>query len=192
MRVATGPTPTRYVFKISSADERECQREKSRRWKNFVVRCNQAEGIRRGVQEREVQPFPGAAQSAVPAAASSVIQSRWPTRDFYCQFQELVSKDRNVHAWRHPTTRRYLDELYAIIDRAGGVRTLPMPSSNKNGLTEAERRIAEATHRGESAPILSDLGLQVLPESICRLAHCFFTPTSPGARSLVRLTSATN
>ena len=94
--------------------------------------------------------------------------------DPYCQFQELVSKEKNVHAWRHPTTRRYLDELYAIIDRAGGVRTLPMPSSNKNGLTEAERRIDEATHRGETALNLSDLGLQVLPESICRLAHLRF------------------
>jgi Leucine-rich repeat (LRR) protein len=49
-----------------------------------------------------------------------------------------------------------------------------MPSSDKNGLTEAERRIAEATHTGETALNLSDLGLQVLPEGVCRLAHLRF------------------
>jgi Leucine-rich repeat (LRR) protein len=49
-----------------------------------------------------------------------------------------------------------------------------MPLSNKNGLAEAERRIAEATHTGETALNLSDLGLQVLPEGVCRLAHLRF------------------
>ena len=47
MRIATHSMPARYVFKIFPADERECEREKSRRWKGFVARCNQAEGIRR-------------------------------------------------------------------------------------------------------------------------------------------------
>jgi Leucine rich repeat len=49
-----------------------------------------------------------------------------------------------------------------------------MPSSDKNGLAEAERRIAEAKRRGETALNLSDLGLEVLPESVCRLAHLRF------------------
>ena len=46
LRIATHPMPARYVFKIFPADERECEREKSCRWKGFVARCNQAEGIR--------------------------------------------------------------------------------------------------------------------------------------------------
>ena len=46
-----------------------------------------------------------------------------------------------------------------------------MPSSNKNGLAEAERRIAEAKCTGKTVVNLSDLDLEVLPESVCRLAH---------------------
>ena len=49
-----------------------------------------------------------------------------------------------------------------------------MPSSNKNGLAEAERRIAEAKRTGETVLNLSDLDLEVLPESVCRLAHLRF------------------
>jgi Leucine-rich repeat (LRR) protein len=52
--------------------------------------------------------------------------------------------------------------------------SVSMPLCNKNGLAEAERRIAEATHTGETALNLSDLGLQVLPEGVCRLAHLRF------------------
>ena len=46
-----------------------------------------------------------------------------------------------------------------------------MLSSNRNALAEAERRIAEAKRTRETALILSDLGLEVLPENVCRLAH---------------------
>jgi Leucine-rich repeat (LRR) protein len=49
-----------------------------------------------------------------------------------------------------------------------------MSSSNKNGLAEAERRIAEARRTGERVLNLSDLDLKVLPESVCRLAHLRF------------------
>jgi hypothetical protein len=49
-----------------------------------------------------------------------------------------------------------------------------MPSSNKNGLAEAERRIAEAKRTGETVLNLSGLDLEVLPESVCRLAHLQF------------------
>jgi Leucine rich repeat len=49
-----------------------------------------------------------------------------------------------------------------------------MPSSNKNGLAEAERRIAEAKRTGETVLNVSDLDLEVLPESVCRLAHLRF------------------
>jgi hypothetical protein len=44
-----------------------------------------------------------------------------------------------------------------------------MPSSEKNGLAEAERRIAETKRTGETALNLSGLDLEVLPESVCRL-----------------------
>ena len=46
-----------------------------------------------------------------------------------------------------------------------------MPSSNRTALAEAERRIAEAKRKRETALILSDLGLEVLPENVCRLAQ---------------------
>jgi hypothetical protein len=49
-----------------------------------------------------------------------------------------------------------------------------MSSSTKNGLVEAERRIAEAKRMGETVLNLSDLDLAVLPESVCRLAHLRF------------------
>jgi hypothetical protein len=49
-----------------------------------------------------------------------------------------------------------------------------MPSSNKNGLAEAERRIAETKRMGETVLNLSDLDLEVLPESVCRLPRLRF------------------
>ena len=49
-----------------------------------------------------------------------------------------------------------------------------MPSSNKNGPAEAERRIAETKRTTETALNLSDLDLEVLPESVCRLSRLRF------------------
>jgi hypothetical protein len=49
-----------------------------------------------------------------------------------------------------------------------------MSSSNKNRLAEAERRIADTQRTGETALNLSDLDLEVLPESVCRLARLRF------------------
>jgi len=49
-----------------------------------------------------------------------------------------------------------------------------MSSSSKDGLAEAERRIAAAKRAGEIALNLSDLGLEALPESVFRLAHLRF------------------
>jgi hypothetical protein len=46
-----------------------------------------------------------------------------------------------------------------------------MPSSNKNGLAEAEHRITVVKRRGETVLNLSDLELEVLPEDVCQLAH---------------------
>ena len=46
-----------------------------------------------------------------------------------------------------------------------------MASSNRNALAEAEHRIAEAKRTRETALILSELGLEVLPENVCRLVH---------------------
>jgi hypothetical protein len=41
------------------------------------------------------------------------------------EYQDLVSRIENEHAWRNSLTERHLDELYAIIDRAGGVSCQP-------------------------------------------------------------------
>ena len=49
-----------------------------------------------------------------------------------------------------------------------------MPSSNKNGLAEAEHRITVAKRTGETVLNLSDLDLQALPECVFRLAHLRF------------------
>jgi hypothetical protein len=48
MRVATHPMLAGYVFKVFFIDERECERKKSRGWKDPIARCNQAELIRQG------------------------------------------------------------------------------------------------------------------------------------------------
>jgi hypothetical protein len=41
------------------------------------------------------------------------------------EFQDLLSRKENEHAWLNSVTEVHLDELYAIIDGAGGVSCRP-------------------------------------------------------------------
>jgi len=78
-----------------------------------------------GVQERRVQHFRLPRKCLFPEPHHPSSSPDGQPRILIAEFQDLVSKEENEHAWRHPTTRRYLDELYAIIDRAEGVSTRP-------------------------------------------------------------------
>ena len=78
-----------------------------------------------GVQERRVQHFRLPRKWLFPEPHHPSSSPDGQPRILIAEFQDLVSKEENEHAWRHPTTRRYLDELYAIIDRAEGVSTRP-------------------------------------------------------------------
>ena len=84
MRVATHPALRGYVFKVFFVEEQGREREKPCGWKNFTVRCNQAERIRRVIHEQAFRHFRVPAQMAVPYATSSLVQSRRPTRDSRC------------------------------------------------------------------------------------------------------------
>jgi hypothetical protein len=94
MRVATHPMLAGYVFKVFFIDERECERKKSRGWKDSIARCNQAELIRQVVQQYRFGHFKGAAQMAVPYAKSSLACSRQPTHDPRCRVPRLGADKR--------------------------------------------------------------------------------------------------
>jgi hypothetical protein len=125
MRVAIHPALPEYIFKVFLVDERQCEREKPRGWKSFHIRCIGAERIRRIIQERRVQHFQ--------------VPRKWlfyPAHDPSCsvddqpmilvaEYEDLVSRQCNEHAWFSGLTESHLDELYTIIDCAGGASYRP-------------------------------------------------------------------
>jgi hypothetical protein len=125
MRVATHPMLAGYVFKVFFVDERECEREKSRGWNGFLARCNRAERIRRVIQEHRIQHFkvPGK-WLFCPPHHPSCRPGDQPTI-LVAEFQDVASQRESEHAWLHSVTEGHLDELYAIINRAGGTSYRP-------------------------------------------------------------------
>ena len=125
MRVATHPLLEGYVFKVFFMDERHQERPKPRGWKGFARRCDQAERIRRVIHEHGIRHFrvPRKWLFQVPHHPSSGLDEQ-PTI-LVAEFQDLLPKETNEHAWRHSITPEHLDELYAIIADAGGVSSRP-------------------------------------------------------------------
>jgi hypothetical protein len=125
MRVATHPELPEYVIKVFFASELQCEREKARGWKGFAARCEGAERIRQIIQERRIQHFH--------------VPRKWlfyPPQDQSCslddqpaillaEYQDLASRRSNEDAWFRQVTESHLNELYAIIEGAGGASYRP-------------------------------------------------------------------
>jgi hypothetical protein len=125
MRVATHPALVTYIFKVFFVEERQCEREKSRGWKGFPTRCRQADRIRGVIQERGIRYFkvPHKWLFYPPCHPSCGLDDR--PMILVAEYQDLLSRRENEHAWLNSVTERHLDELYAIIDGAGGVSCRP-------------------------------------------------------------------
>jgi hypothetical protein len=125
MRVATHPALATYIFKVFFVEERKCEREKSRGWKGFPTRCRQADRIRGVIQERGIRHFkvPHKWLFYPPYHPSCGLDDQ--PMILVAEFQDLLSRKENEHAWLNSVTEVHLDELYAIIDGAGGVSCRP-------------------------------------------------------------------
>jgi hypothetical protein len=124
MRVATHPALPGYVFKVFFVDERTRAREKSRDWKSFAIRCNQAQRIRQVIHESNFQHFKVPHKWLFhtpphPACAND------PPTILVAEFEELLLREDNERAWRHSITEAHLDEFHAIIERSGGASYRP-------------------------------------------------------------------
>jgi hypothetical protein len=158
MRVATHPMLAGYVFKIFFVDEQERQREKSRGWKGFVARCDRAERIRRVIQDHRIQHFKVPRKWLFRAPHhSSCVPDDQPTI-LVAEFQDLLSQGESEHAWLHSVTENHLDELYAIINRAGGTSYRPnnIPLTRQGWFAFIDTEHSNDRHDYESiAPYLS-------------------------------------
>ena len=121
MRVAIHPSAPQYLFKVYFVDERRCEREKRRGWEGFVNRCRNAEKIRGIIRECGLRYF----QVPHKWLFVSSIQHPACSRDdqpvvLVAERLNLVPDAENEQAWLHSITERHLDELYMIIQGAGG------------------------------------------------------------------------
>jgi hypothetical protein len=125
MRVAIHPAVPGYVFKVFFVDERQCEREKSRAWKGFLIRCKQAERIRRIIQEREIRHFRVPRKWLFYPPYHAECRPDDQPMILIAEYQDLLSQKESEDAWLNSVTERHLDELYAIIDGAGGASYRP-------------------------------------------------------------------
>ena len=125
MRVATHPALAKYIFKVFFVEERQCEREKTRGWKGFATRCSRADRIRKVIQERGIQHFRVPRKWLFHPPHHPLCDLDDQPVILVAEYQDLVSRIENEHAWLNFVTESHLDELYAIIDRAGGVSCRP-------------------------------------------------------------------
>ena len=121
MRVAIHPSVPQYLFKVYFVDERRCDREKPQGWEGFVNRCRNAEKIRQIIRGCRLRYF------QVPHKWLFVPSIQHPdcSRDdqpvvLVAERLDLVPDAENEQAWLHSITERHLDELYIILQAAGG------------------------------------------------------------------------
>jgi hypothetical protein len=125
MRVATHPALAGYVFKVFFVDELAYAREKPRGWSGFVRRCNQAERIRRVIQDGGLQHFKVPRKWLFHTPHHPSCGPDDQPMILVAEFQDLLPRADNEHAWCHSIAEGHLDELYAIIEGAGGVSSRP-------------------------------------------------------------------
>jgi hypothetical protein len=125
MRVAIHPKVPGYVFKVFFVDERQCEREKSRAWKGFLIRCKQAERIRRIIQECGIRHFRVPRKWLFYPPYHAECSPEDQPMILVAEFQDLLSQEENLDAWLNSVTEDHLDELCAIITGAGGTSYRP-------------------------------------------------------------------
>jgi len=115
-------------FKVFFINERECERKKSRGWKDSIARCNQAElcSTARFGHFKVPRKWP----FHTPSHPSCAPDNQPMT--LVAEFRDLVPIKDNEHARRPSITHGRLDELYAIIEseeaRATGRTTFRSPA----------------------------------------------------------------
>jgi hypothetical protein len=125
MCVATHPTLAKYIFKVFFVEERQREREKSRGWKGFVTRCRRADRIGEVIQERGIQHFQVPRKWLFYPPHHPLCDLDDQPMILVAEYQDLLSRMENEHAWLNSVTESHLDELYAIINGAGGVSCRP-------------------------------------------------------------------
>ena len=126
MRVAAHPALPNYLFKVYFVDERQGEREKTRGWRGFARRCQNAERIYNIIRQNGLRYF------QVPRKWQVLLPTPHPACDpndhpviLVAERQELLSRNENEHAWRNAIVEHHLDELYTIIHGAGGASYRP-------------------------------------------------------------------
>lgn len=125
MRIATHPALGGYVFKVFFVEEQGRVREKPCGWKNFTVRCKQAELIRRVIDEQAFRHFRVPRKWLFRAPPHPACSPDDQPAILVAEFQDLLPSDENERAWRHSLTEDHLHELYVILELAGGVSSRP-------------------------------------------------------------------
>jgi len=125
MRVATHPALAKYIFKVFFVEEQQCKREKSRGWKGLAIRCGQADRIRRVIQECGIQHFQVPHKWLFYPPHHPLCSLDDQPMILIAEYQDLLSRKENEHARLTPVTEGHLDELYAVVDGAGGVSCRP-------------------------------------------------------------------
>jgi hypothetical protein len=125
MRVATHPALKKYLFKVFFVNEQHCEREKLRGWSGFAIRCEGAQRIRRIIQERGIRNFqvPHKWLFYPPHHPSCSLDDQ-PVI-LVAEYQDLLPRKENEDAWLNTVTEPHLDELYTIIQGAGGASYRP-------------------------------------------------------------------
>jgi hypothetical protein len=125
MRVATHPALAGYVFKVFFVEEQGRVREKPCGWKSFTVRYEQAERIRRVIDEQAFRHFRVPRKWLFRPPTHPACSPDDQPAILVAEFQDLLPSDENERAWRHSLTEDHLLELYVILELAGGVSSRP-------------------------------------------------------------------
>jgi hypothetical protein len=154
MRVATHPALPNYVFKVFFVNERQCEREKSRGWKGFLSRCKGAERISKVIQERRIQHFQVPRKWLFYPPHHPSCSSDDQPMILVAEYQDLLSREENEHAWLDSITEGHLDELHAIIEGAGGASyrpdNIPLTEQGKFAFIDTEHSSGTRDYRSIS------------------------------------------
>jgi hypothetical protein len=125
MRIATHPALPGYIFKVFFVEEQGREREKPCGWKSFTVRCDQAERIRWVIHKQAFRHFRVPRKWLFHTPRHPSCSPDDQPAILVAEFADLVARDDNERAWRHSATESHLDELYAVLEGAGGVSSRP-------------------------------------------------------------------
>lgn len=125
MRVAIHPALKEYLFKVFFISEQHCEREKVRGWSGFAIRCEGAERIRRIIEDRQIRHFQVPHKWLFYPPYHPACSLDDPPVILVAEYQDLLPQSENECAWFNAVREPHLDELYAIIQGAGGASYRP-------------------------------------------------------------------